>query len=109
MATTNPETILQRKIMVAISDLGAVPYRMQVGQFYTQNATPIYVGIKGTPDILIIAPYGITLWFELKTQTGVLRNDQILFRDMLLSMNHRVYTVRSVEQAIAIYKEVIKP
>lgn len=103
----NPETLLQRKIMVALSELGAVPYRMHVGQFYTPQATPIYVGIPGTPDLLIIAPRGITLWYELKTKNGKLREDQVKFANLLKSMDHKCYEIRSVEQATTIYKEVI--
>ena len=29
----NPETVIQNKIEVSMSQLGAIPYRMQVGNF----------------------------------------------------------------------------
>ena len=41
----NPETVIQNKIEVSMSRLGAIPYRMQVGNFYTNNMTPIKIGI----------------------------------------------------------------
>ena len=99
----NPETLLQNKIRVALSQKGAIPYRMNVGQFYTQNFTPIKIGIDGTPDLLIICPNGKVLWYELKTATGKLRHDQEIFHHQLSLLNHLVFTVRSVDEAIQIY------
>ena len=61
----NPETVIQNKIEVSMSQLGAIPYRMQVGNFYTNNMTPIKIGIVGTPDLMIICPNGMTLWYEI--------------------------------------------
>lgn len=61
----NPETVIQNKIEVSMSRLGAIPYRMQVGNFYTNNMTPIKIGIVGTPDLMIICPNGMTLWLSL--------------------------------------------
>ncbi len=103
----NPETLLQNKIRVALSQKGAIPYRMNVGQFYTQNFTPIKIGIEGTPDLLIICPNGKFLWYELKTATGKLRHDQEIFHEELRKLGHKVYVVRSVEEAVSIYEENI--
>jgi hypothetical protein len=103
---SNPETTLQRKIMVAVSSMGAIPYRMQVGKFLPLNSDfPIKIGIDGTPDLLIICPNGEVLWFEIKTATGRLRKDQEQFHRVLRSLNHKVYVVRSPERAIEICKE----
>lgn len=92
--------------MVAVSNMGAIPYRMQVGKYLPLNGNfPIKIGIDGTPDLLIICPNGGVLWFEIKTATGRLRKDQEQFHRVLRSLNHKVYVVRSAEQAIEICKE----
>ena len=33
----NPETVIQNKIEVSMSQLGAIPYRMQVGNFVVRS------------------------------------------------------------------------
>ena len=98
----NPETVIQNKIEVSMSRLGAIPYRMQVGNFYTNNMTPIKIGIVGTPDLMIICPNGMTLWYEIKTKTGKTRNAQELRK-----LGHLVFVVRSVEQAVQIYNTYV--
>lgn len=103
----NPETILQKQIEVALSDLDAIPYRMQVGNFYTNNMTPIKIGIVGTPDLMIICPNGMTLWYEIKTKTGKTRNAQDKFHEELRKLGHLVFVVRSVEQAVQIYNTYV--
>jgi len=103
----NLETSLQNEISVALSELGSIPYRMQVGLFYTRNAVPIHIGIPGTPDLLIIIPDGKVLWYEIKTEIGRLSKDQSNFADMLRSMNHKVFIIRSVSDAVNIYKQEV--
>lgn len=103
----NLETRIQNEIEVALSELGAMPYRMQVGRFYTKNMTPIPIGKLGTPDLLVICPYGKVLWYEIKTKTGATREAQDRFHEQLRKLGHLVFVVRTVEQAVQIYKTYV--
>lgn len=103
----NKEKRLQNEIMVKMSQLGCIPMRRNVGLFYTQNMIPIKIGIPGEPDLEIICPGGKTLWFELKTPIGRTRDDQIKFHNELCKLGHRVFVVRSVDQAIEIYNQEV--
>lgn len=92
--------------MELLSCAGYTPIRMQVGMFYTKDLTPVKIGIKGTPDILVLKDNGEVFWIEMKTQKkgSELRKCQDKFHHFLRNKNHRVYIVRSVEEA----KEVIE-
>ena len=101
----NKETIIQRKVMVIASEYGWIPYRMQVGTFYTTQWTPIKIGLPGTPDLMLIGKDGKVIWFELKTKTGRLRDTQKNFIPILEKMGHKVYVIRSESDAIEALKE----
>lgn len=103
----NPETKLQNEIMVKMSELGCMPMRRNVGLFYTQNMIPIHIGVEGEPDLEIICPNGVTLFYEIKTKTGSTLVKQDKFHEELRKLGHLVFVVRSVEQAVHIYNTYV--
>jgi hypothetical protein len=52
----------------------------------------------GTPDFIIGAGDGRTLWIECKTAVGALSKDQKRFRDGLVANGHAFYVVRSLKR-----------
>lgn len=101
----NPETIIQNEVIVKMNELGCITMRRNVGLFYTKNMMPIKIGTPGEPDLEILCPGGITLFFEMKTLTGKAREDQKKFHKVLRELGHHVFTVRSVQQAVDIFNE----
>lgn len=49
---------------------------------------------------------GATLWIELKSSTGVLKEAQVDFRRMLLALGHRWHKVKSYKRFLEIVEEV---
>ena len=52
----------------------------------------------GTPDFIVAAPGGVTLWIECKTKTGSLSKEQQQFGDKVRSLGHRWALVRSLSR-----------
>lgn len=100
---------IQSLIMIELSKLGYIPLRANAGQFWQgQQATidgqRILTNIKavkgmpeGTSDIICIMPNGRTAWIECKTATGKQREAQIRFQQIVESLGHKYYIMRSVE------------
>lgn len=103
--STKEETILQRQVMVRLSEAGFTPIRQQVGTFYSNTGMPIRVGLNGLPDVMVLR-YGGVFWIEMKTtrKGSKLRDDQVKFHAFLNKLGHHVYTVRTLEDL----EEVIK-
>lgn len=96
-----PETILQNQIRCELSKYGVV-VRMNSGVFLTPDGRPVKSGIPGIPDLLFIGNGGITVWIEVKTDTGTASHEQKNFIEMLRAHGHRVGIARSVEDALEI-------
>ena len=109
MSIYKQEHNIQSLIMLKLSELGYVPLRANAGQFWqgktaTINGQLILTNIKsikgmpeGTSDIICIMPNGKVAWIECKTATGKQREAQIRFQNMLESMGHKYYIMRSVD------------
>ena len=109
IAIYKSEHNIQSLIMVELSKLGYIPLRANSGQFWqgktaTINGQLILTNIKaikgmpeGTSDIICIMPNGCTAWIECKTATGKQRDAQIRFQQMVESLGHKYYIMRSVE------------
>jgi hypothetical protein len=48
---------------------------------------------------------GTTLWIELKSSTGVLKEAQVAFQRMLLALDHKWYKVKSYKRFLEILEE----
>ena len=108
---------IQSLIMVKLSELGYVPLRANAGQFWqgktaTINGQLILTNIKsikgmpeGTSDIICIMPNGKVAWIECKTATGKQREAQIRFQNMVESMGHKYYIMRSIDDVKLLSEE----
>ena len=77
----NPETKIQNRIMMDMSEKGYLVWRNQVGLFKTIDGRTVNIGIKGSSDLMAIKPTVITpemvgqtlavfVAVEVKTATG---------------------------------------
>ena len=98
-----PELAIQRAILGFIArccpgcDARAIPNDSHTRM--AQLARRAQGVIAGTPDLVVIAPRGITLWLEVKAPRGVLSEAQKCTHDQWLRMGHRVAVVRSIKDA----------
>ena len=119
----NPETKIQRLIMMALSDSGCTVWRNETGQFWTGrivhkdpggnvtlgNARPIPCGLcVGSADLIGITDDGRFLAVEVKTATGRISKEQKTFIDHVNLMGGVAGVARSVEDALEIIKRGIK-
>lgn len=101
----NIETNIQNKIIVALSGIGCIVFRRQVGKFYTLDARLIQIGIPGESDIQGHTPRGFVFYIEIKTLSGQLREDQKKFRDAMLKSGAIWGLARTPAEAIKIIEE----
>lgn len=77
----NPETKIQNRIMIKMSQKGYLVWRNQVGLFKTMDGRTVNIGIKGSSDLMAVKPTVITpdmvgqtlavfVAVEVKTATG---------------------------------------
>lgn len=77
----NPETKVQNRIMMDMSEKGYLVWRNQVGLFKTLDGRTVNIGIKGSSDLMAVKPTVITpemvgqtlavfVAVEVKTATG---------------------------------------
>ena len=118
MQHMNPETKLQRRIMLAISDAGYTVWRNETGQFWTgqvihrdattvtlANARMVPCGLcPGSHDLIGIADGGVFASLEVKTSTGRLSPQQQTFGDHVTRLGGIAGVARSPDEALAILK-----
>lgn len=110
----NQETIIQRKIMIALSNAGCIVWRNETAGAYVgkvlhkagdqvtlQSAHMMTFGLcVGSSDIVGIAPDGRFLAVEVKTKTGRPTADQLNFIDAVRRHGGIAGIARSVEDAL---------
>ena len=115
----NPETKLQRAIMLALSEAGYTIWRNETGQFWTgqqlhragdqitlANASMVPCGLcKGSSDLIGIGPGGRFLALEVKTQTGRATVEQQNYINQVNARGGIAGIVRSVEDALALVQQ----
>jgi|SRR5690554_1276 len=126
----NPETKIQQRIMLALSEAGCVVWRNNVGQAWhgrvihqaadqvtLAGAHKIPYGLcKGSSDLLSITPITITPDMvgetvgvftapEVKTPTGRVSKEQALFLQAVTQRGGIAGVVRSVEDALALIRQ----
>ena len=99
---SNPETIIQNKIRLAIgSDPNVVLWRLNQGKFEGADGIPRFYGIvPGASDLLGIVQGGRWTALEVKTAQGRLSEDQALFLRLVNRRGGYAAVVRSVDQAV---------
>jgi len=93
------ESEIQRDIIAFLKTCGFIVYRMNSGAVRHN----VKMCDPGTPDLMVISPYGNVLWIEVKTETGKLSMVQLEMHARLRSCDQAVIVARSVEDV----KEII--
>ena len=110
------ETEIQTNIMLALSERGAIPIRLNSGRAWQgdfvngiiRHPRPIRLCPEGTADVLAILPGGKTAWIECKTLTGRQREAQKRFQAAVEKLGHKYYVCRSVDDVIKIFTNFYK-
>lgn len=91
-----PEKQIQTEIQLAASQLGARLFRLQVGNFKTEDGRWVAVGIPGMSDLIGIAPDGRYLAVEVKREGGKATPEQLAFIQMVRAHGGIAGVCRSV-------------
>jgi len=114
----NPETKIQRKIMLALSEAGCIVFRNEVAgawmgkvihkdssQVTIKDARMMRFGLAvGSSDLIFIAPGGKFGAIEVKTPTGRATKEQLLFIDAVIKAGGIAGIARSVEDALSLIR-----
>lgn len=112
----NQETIIQRAIMLALSEAGCIIFRNetagawvgkkihQAGQQVTlADARMIRFGLCiGSSDIIGMTPEGMFLAIEVKTKTGRATKEQLNFIERVIQQGGKAGVARSPDEALRI-------
>ncbi len=90
------ETKISKEIRDALTDAGYWSIRINSGTVRVAGGF-MHLAPKGTPDILVLNPYG---WLEIKTDKGVTSEAQIKFRERCAREGIRHAEVRSAAEAV---------
>lgn len=72
---------LKNRILMRLSEQGAMVWNNPTGVFYARTGQPIKVGVPGAADIIGVTARGQALAVEVKTGTGRLSPEQKKWRD----------------------------
>ncbi len=86
---------------------GGIVTRVQSGKVQVRGAW-MQLADKGTPDLLVMAPHGLSFWAETKTETGKLSYDQKHWHSRVRRLGHLVFVVRDEASADAAWMEVCR-
>lgn len=86
---TNPETLLTKKIVAALENLGCFCIKFHASGFT----------ISGVPDLIVMRG-GVTVWLEIKTPTGSLSKIQEKRHRQMRRYGAMIAVVRSPEEAM---------
>lgn len=78
-----PEQQVKLAIVQGLAHHGIPVRKLGVGSFKVGNRF-VALGEAGTPDMCALLPNGVTLWIEAKAARGVLRPEQVEFRNLCL-------------------------
>lgn len=103
------ETDIQRAILDALLAIGAFAFRTNSSRGAMKvRGGWITLCPPGTPDIyVLLPPRGRSLWLEVKTATGEERESQLAWRAKATRHGAIVETVRTVQEALSVYKAAI--
>lgn len=94
------EAAVQRAIMQAAEISGCLVFRMNAGRGrYNQRLTP-----AGTPDLLLVTHDGRTLWVEVKSGDGKLREAQENMHTALAARRQEVIVARDEEDVMEVLR-----
>jgi hypothetical protein len=99
------ETKLSASIASALTGLGYPVVRVQSGTVRA-GGHYIHMADRGTPDRIVLLRGGKVLWLEVKTPSGMLSADQVVWHCRAAKLGHHVRVVRNVSEAIEAVREV---
>lgn len=109
---TGGEAALKRAVVAALQLIPNVQVmRMQAGvqrASYKGRERVIKLGEPGTPDLLVLLPYGRTCWIELKARTGEVRPTQRAWFERAQKLHHIVSVCRDVGEAVAFVRSELE-
>ncbi len=95
MKTT--ESALLKAIKDSLESIGHWVLRLNSGKIQTKHGTWIQLCEPGTPDLFVVNAMG---FLEVKTPSGSMRPEQVLWHARAEQIGIRVAVVRSVSEAI---------
>ena len=98
----NKETVLMRKIMVALSEAGCFVLRTNSGVYYDSQGNRVTIGFKGLSDLIGYTPEGKFFALEVKTPAGRASAEQLAFIEKCYRSGAIAGFTRSVEDALKI-------
>ena len=119
----NQETIIQRRIMLVLSELGCLVFRNETAgawigkkihqagdQVTLTNARMMIFGLcKGSSDLVGVAPCGRFFAIEVKTKTGRATKEQLNFLEQIRQHGGLAGIARTTEEAKGIINDNKKP
>lgn len=100
----NRETILMRKIMVALSKAGHFVMRTNAGVFYNTNGDRVRIGFPGLSDLVGCTSEGQFFAIEVKLPGEYPRPDQEKFLTAMRNTGAIAGCAHSIEEALEIVK-----
>lgn len=98
----NRETVLMRKIMVALSEKGHFVMRTNAGIFYNANGDRVRIGFPGLSDLVGCTSNGRFFAIEVKLPGEEPRDDQEKFLEAMRKSGAIAGCAHSVEEALRI-------
>lgn len=104
---TEREQSRMQAIKVTMQAHGFLVIRLNSGKAFTATGGAIQLCPEGTPDLLALPPdaSGIGWWIETKTEAYDLTPMQRLMHEELQERGQRVYTWRTIDDALAALRE----
>lgn len=94
------EQIIQKQIMLALSNAGCLIFRNNTGAVKDGDRFIRYGLCKGSSDIIGLTPSGQFLAVEVKNRTGKPTKEQLAFIDAINEQGGIAGIARSVEDAL---------
>jgi hypothetical protein len=105
-----PESSLQKRVMVALALAGALVWRNNTGAVKKGQRWIKYGLEKGSSDLVCLAPNGRAFFVEVKRQKfGLISEEQRRFIEKCRRWGAVAGTVTSVDEALALLEEAKRP
>lgn len=98
-----PEAAIVNECLLALSAAGMLAWRNNTGMLPDRNGRPVRYGLHvGSSDIIAVAPGGIFVAIECKTDTGRTTEAQDRFIAAVNKIGGRAGVARSADEAVKI-------
>lgn len=111
MPSGKSEANVQQEIRLALSDIGCLVFRNNVGAFRDPKTGRLIrygVGDKGGSDLIAISPTGKFVAIECKKEGGRVRPEQLLFCEAVRRAGGIAGICRSAEEAVKLVRDGMK-